>query len=130
MNKLHAGLLAAAAVAGTLVTTLAWAHHGGRHHHHHRHARVGVYVGAPLLWSPFWHPYPYSYPPATIVVRPAAPVVYVEQADAALAAAPAPQAQQQYWHYCADTKTYYPYVNTCASPWQRVIPHPPPPPVN
>ena len=125
MNKLYAGLLAAATIAGTLITTQAWAQRSGRYHHHH--ARVGVYIGAPLFWSPFWYPYPYYYPPATVVVRPAAPVVYIEQADAAQPAAPAPQMQQQYWHYCTDSKTYYPYVNTCASPWQRVIPYPPPP---
>ncbi len=135
MKRSHTGLIAAAAIVGTLVTTLAWAHHGGRHFHHHNHARVGVYVGAPLLWSPWWYA-PYPYYPQTVVVRPAAPVVYVEQADAAAAPsgaamlAPAPQAEapQQFWHYCADSKTYYPYVSTCASPWQRVIPHTPPPP--
>jgi len=133
MNKLYIRLLVAASVAGALTSTLTWAQQrgGGRHHHHHNHnhARVGVYVGAPLFWSPFWYPYPYPYyyPYSTVVVQPAGPVVYVEKADATQSAAPAPQAQQQYWHYCPDSSTYYPYVNTCASPWQRVIPHPPPP---
>jgi len=129
MKKIFAGLLAATAIAATLASTYAWAH-GGRHHHH-RHARVGVFIGGPVFASPWWWhtPYPY-YPPATVVVR-QAPVVYIEQADAAApvapAAAPQAQAPQQYWYYCPDSKTYHPYVNTCASPWQRVIPHPPPP---
>ena len=128
MKKIFAGLLAASAIAGALVSTYSWAH-GGRPIH--RHARVGVYVGAPLVVSPWWWypPYPY-YPPSTVVVR-QAPVTYIEQADAVAPAAPAPapqaQSQQQYWYYCPDSKTYYPYVNTCASSWQRVIPYPPPP---
>ena len=27
-----------------------------------------------------------------------------------------------YWYYCPDTKTYYPYVQSCASRWQEVVP--------
>jgi len=130
MNKLRTGLLAAVCIVGTLASTLTWAQHRGRYNHsHHHHSRVGVYVGAPLFWSPFWYPYPYPYyyPYSTVVMQPAGPVVYVEKADATLSATSAPQAPQQYWHYCADSQTYYPYVNTCASPWQRVIPHAPPP---
>jgi hypothetical protein len=144
LNKFSAVTIAVATVAGLLATSLTWAHGGSRFHHR---ARIGVYIGGPAVWSPFWHqPYwnhsyaPY-YPPATVVVRPPAPVVYVEQADVAANIAPAnpvtlsspgPVAQaqaqpQQYWHYCVDSKTYYPYVSTCNSPWQKVIPQLTPP---
>jgi len=54
--------------------------------------------------------YPYYYD------APAAPVV------AAGAALPPPHL---YWYYCPDTRTYYPYVRECASPWQPVSPTPP-----
>jgi len=37
----------------------------------------------------------------------------------------APQAQQQYWYFCNDSRTYYPYVQQCAGQWQRVTPRPP-----
>lgn len=97
--------------------------------------RVGVYIGAPVVVSPWYRPwpyyahpysYPYYYPP---VVR-EEPTVYIEQGveGASSSPAPAPQAQapaQQYWYYCQDSRTYYPHVQTCASPWQRVMPHTP-----
>ena len=91
---------------------LAW-HHGG-------HARIGVFIGGPMY--PWYYPSygPYYYPPATIVV-PADPPVYVEQGS------PAPAQGQQspgYWYYCAESKTYYPYVKECAGRWQRVTPQP------
>jgi hypothetical protein len=89
--------------------------------------RVGVVIGAPIVASPWWyHPYPYPYPyyfdpyydlPAVYVQE--QPSVYIEQ--------PAPAPTPQYWYYCEASKTYYPYVQTCATPWQRVIPHAPPP---
>jgi hypothetical protein len=92
----------------------------------HSRARVGVYFGAPYYASPWWgypdpsyHPYPYG----PYYGQPAVPVyqeppVYVEQT-----APPAPQ--PQYWYYCDDSKTYFPHVQTCATPWVRVMPHAP-----
>jgi hypothetical protein len=96
---------------------------------YHPRARVGVYFGAPFYASPWWgYPDPFFYPyypygpyyglpPVPVYEE---PPVYIEQA-----APPAPQ-PPQYWYYCEDSKTYYPYVQTCATPWVRVIPHAPP----
>jgi hypothetical protein len=28
-----------------------------------------------------------------------------------------------YWYYCTDSQSYYPYVTTCASQWERVLPN-------
>jgi hypothetical protein len=113
-----------------------------RGHSFHRGGRVGVFIGAPFIASPWLYPRPYYgygygygyspyyYPP---VVQ-EQPTVYVEQqaplgeAPSAPPPASAPQAQaqqQQYWYYCQNTQTYYPHVQSCASPWQRVIPHAP-----
>lgn len=102
-------------------------HAGGmRSHTVHRGARVGVVIGAPIAASPWWYyprPYyygydPYYYPPPVYLQE--QPSVYIEQQ------APAPQAAPaQYWYYCEASKTYFPYVQTCATPWQRVIPYPP-----
>ncbi len=110
-------------------------------------ARVGIYVGAGILAAPwvygrpyYYGPYayPYSYPyygytptyyPRVVVQE--QPTVYVEsQAPVAVAppvpqAPSAPQAQQQYWYFCQSSQTYYPHVQNCATPWQRVIPHAP-----
>lgn len=94
---------------------------------HGPRARVGVYIGAPVLgpvwgpaWGPGWYPPPYYYPPQPVVVLPPSPPpVYVEQAQ------PAPvEAQQQYWYYCPAAKAYYPYVKECPQGWQRVLPQP------
>ena len=102
---------------------------GSRSHAFHRGARVGVFVGAPIVASPWWHyPFPdysgygpHHYPPAVYVQE--QPTVYIEQ-PAPSPALSASQAQPEpFWYYCEDSKTYYPYVQTCATPWQRVIPH-------
>lgn len=117
--------------------------------HRHGHARVGVFIGAPLLFAPWWvesrpyYPY-YYYPPAPVVVRERVivrePLVYYdEHGNPVPPAQPQAQAQAQQpfaqpqpgapaptWYFCPDTQTYYPYAQTCASPWQRVVPQPPP----
>ena len=82
--------------------------------------------------------YPYygyapSYHPPVVVQQ--QPIVYIEQPTAVAPAAAVPpaasapqvqaQAAQQFWYFCQDTQTYYPHVQTCTSPWQRVTPHAP-----
>ncbi|MEQ1775477.1 MAG: hypothetical protein ABL891_17010 [Burkholderiales bacterium] len=129
MKRIVSTVLAALGAFGALAFAASYAQ--AQHHHHHR-ARVGVYIGAPLFISPwpYYRPYyhdPYYYRPVVIREQ---PVVYVEQQPSyapapAPVAPPAPQAlpQQQYWYFCQDTQTYYPHVQNCATPWQRVIPH-------
>lgn len=91
------------------------------HPAHAPHAtRNGVYFAAPLLIAPWFYPSPdyYDTPPL-----PASPTVYIEQG-----AAPPEQMQQPYyWYYCADSKTYYPYVDDCPGGWQQVVPDTTPP---
>ena len=126
MKTFNIALLSLAVVAGLAAASDADAR-GGRHYH--RGARVGVFIGAPLFpyyYSPYAYGYPsYGYYPPAVVV-PAQPPVYIEQGMAPGAAAPsaaAPaQSQSPYWYYCQDTQTYYPYVQSCASPWQQVLP--------
>ncbi len=89
---------------------------------HGRHGRVhlGVVIGAPLWWHS-WHAWPH-YPRyyERVIVERQGPTVYVEK-DAANEELDA----NQYWYFCPDSKTYYPYVKQCSSPWQRVVPHSP-----
>ena len=134
---------------------------GHRHGHGHGHARVGVFIGAPLLFAPFWvesrpyyqsyyQPYyqpSYYYSPPPVVVRervvvreplvyydergnpvpPAQPQVQAQgQIQQPPAAQPQPGSPAPTWYFCADSQKYYPYVQTCASPWQRVVPQSPP----
>jgi hypothetical protein len=91
-------------------------HHGG--FRHRSHASFGLFIGAPLLIAPWYYEPRYYYPPAVVV--PSSPPVYIEQGQAA--AAP----DSQYWYFCRESETYYPYVKECAGPWQRVVPQPPP----
>ncbi len=88
----------------------------------HGGGRVGIYIGP--YWGPHFYPPPLYYPPRVVVVPVAPPPVYIEQQqEAPIEAAPA--ATSQYWHYCAASKGYYPYVKECPEGWQKVLPQPP-----
>ena len=83
---------------------------------------VGVYGAYP--WYPPYGTYYGSYYPPAVVGVPVQPPTYIEQSyppAQASGAAPA----DGYWYWCPDSRTYYPYVQTCASPWQQVVPQPP-----
>lgn len=122
MSPKKAAVILAIGVLGIAASdgALAWSH-GGRGFGG-GHARFGLFVGAPLLWGSYWGwPYnypPYYYPPSGVAVP---PQTYVEQAPVAAPAAPQPG----YWYYCAESRSYYPYVNQCPGGWQRVSPQPP-----
>ncbi len=140
MNLTKAALLSVVVVFATIASDTALAR-GGRVHHHHGGARFGVGVGVgvavgSLFWPGYYYSRPYYYDPYyspyyspfPIVVAPSQPQTYIERGDAVPAPAPAAnQSQQGYWYYCAESRTYYPYVKQCAGPWQRVAPQPPPP---
>jgi hypothetical protein len=90
-------------------------HRGHRFHHGHRGPRVRIGIGVGTFWGPHWGwgpdwPY-YAYPP--VVVAPSPVVVQ-----------PLPP-QPQYWYYCDDAKSYYPYVAQCPGGWRAVTPTPP-----
>ncbi len=112
----------AALAIGALASEAALA--GGRHHHGHGgRVSIGLQFGAPLFWHPwpayhYYPPAPVYYYPSPVVVQ-SSPPVYVEKQDAA----PAAEAQN-YWHYCAATRGYYPYVKECPGGWQKVPPVP------
>jgi len=88
---------------------------------------------SPWYYRPYYYPayyptayYPAYYPSTVVEVAPAAPTVYYQQPSAPAAAAPgAPADSGNWWYYCNESKTYYPYVKECPSPWQRVAPQAP-----
>ncbi len=133
MKKVAPTLLASLGLFCAMVLAAQPAQAQHRRHHHHG-ARVGVFIGAPLAFAPwpYYRPYyydPYYYPRPIVIQE--QPVIYTEQAPsvqtapAPMAPPPGPQAQQpqNFWYFCQDTQTYYPHVQTCATPWQRVVPH-------
>ena len=115
----------ALAVSPVATTTPAKAWHGGWGWG--AGAVIGSAIVASALVSPWYYrPYYYEpvYPTTVIEVAPPAPTVYYQQPSApAVAAAPADSGN--WWYYCNESKTYYPYVKECPSPWQRVAPQAP-----
>ena len=89
--------------------------------------RFGFAFGFPIYPAPYYYPPPAYYYPPPVYVQPAPVYVEPPQAAAPAAAAQAESAPpaEQFWYYCPDSKTYYPYVKTCTSAWQRVRPQPP-----
>ena len=125
-SLLKAILISVLILAGVAVSGAALARHGG-HGRHGGHAHFGLSFGFPLF-GPAYYPYyaaPYYQPPYyPPLVLPYSPPVYIEQGSAQ--PAPAPEALPQgWWYYCAESNTYYPYVNECPGGWQRVAPRPP-----
>ena len=89
----------------------------GHWHHAWHEGRFGWWYDVDGVW--YWYPEPvYPYPsyvgPAVFAAEPPPPPVVVQ-------APPAPgQPAPQFWYYCGESKTYYPYVSSCAGPWQQV----------
>ena len=148
LNSLKSAFVIALAIAATSTAGAAWAQHGRGHgYHHHGGARVGVFIGGPVLGFPYYGypgygygygygynsgygvgyaPYGY-YGPATTVIAALAPApVYVEQGGTASISGVSTggPASDGYWYYCSNPDGYYPYVKLCASGWQRVPPQP------
>lgn len=142
------GLVLAVIISAASTSALA----GGPYYHGHGgyygpRVGFGLYIGGPGFYGPsypyygpgypyYGSPYAYGYgpgyyyPPAVITV-PSAPITYIEQPQAVqpvpqITPQPAPQAQQAWWYYCADSNAYYPWVKECASTWKRVAPVPSP----
>jgi hypothetical protein len=94
-----------------------------------------VIVSAP--WYPY--PYPYPYPYVTPAYGGSAYMGAPTYSDASnYSDAPAYSYSEgqgnsdvsgytersDYWYFCPDSQTYYPYVSTCPSPWVQVLPEP------
>ncbi len=123
IGRVRIAALAGALVVGALASGSAFAQHH-RGHGHGPRVSLGFYVGAPF-YPYYYRPYyyaPYYYPP--VVVAPAQPPVYIEQALPAPDAAPQP-APSAWWYYCAGAQGYYPQVDQCPGGWQKVAPQPP-----
>jgi hypothetical protein len=101
--------LLAVLAAGALVSESASA--GGR-------VSIGIGFGFPLWYPAPWYyaPAPYYYAPPPVVVS-RAPVTYIERREVA-------PASTDWWYYCEQSISYYPYAKTCPGGWQTVSPAP------
>jgi hypothetical protein len=110
-------LMLALAAAGALLCGAALADGHGRF-------GFGINIGIPL-WGPgYYSPGPYGYYPYQPMMAPYAPA-YVQQAPQYAPPQAMPQASAGAWFYCAESKSFYPYVRECPGGWQRVSPTPP-----
>lgn len=135
--KSFKSLSAAVLLLATMTAGASAMAHGGHGGHHHGGGRVGVFIGAPVFgfglpyygypaygYAPYGYygyrtygyaPYGY-YGPATTVITPSAPPVYIEQSSVN-ATGPAADG---FWYYCSNPDGYYPYVRQCPGGWQQV----------
>ena len=79
---------------------------------------IGIGFGFPIWPAPWYYapPPPAYYYPAPVVASP--PVRYIERQRTE-------PASTDWWYYCDQSRTYYPYVKTCPGGWQKVSPTPP-----
>ncbi len=138
MKAIQSLVVAAVAAAGMAVTADAQAATGhwsggrvaGGGHWSGSHwygPRFGLYVGAPLLFAPWYYPYDYYYYPRTTVIYrdvdpyPATyPEGYVSPPTTEVAppAAAMPPQAPAYRNYCESAKAYSPKVTTCPEGWR------------
>ncbi len=91
----------------------------GAWHHEFRDGRYGWWYAVDGIWYFYTAPiYPYPTFVPDIVYIPEEE--YEAPAPAYVVAPPA-----YYYYFCPNTQTYYPYVSSCASPWQPVPAIPP-----
>ena len=83
--------------------------HGNGHFHDHGHFHGGIFFGG--VWAPYAFGYDYPYP-------------YLYSDPYAYAYPYSMPPGPATWYYCAASNAYYPYVATCAVPWQPVVPQP------
>jgi hypothetical protein len=114
------------ALAASLLAAAPASAHGGR-------IQFGIGIGAPWpyygygpYWGPRYYHDPFYYSPPVVIQQ--APTTYIERTDVQPAVpAPAPSAAPGpnpagFWYYCRDPAGYYPSVQSCPSPWERVAP--------
>jgi hypothetical protein len=147
MKAIKSLLVAALAAAGVAATanvqaaTHAGGFHGGGGHFSGGHfgghrffsgPRVGVFIGAPLLFAPWYWGYPYDYYyPRTVVVDPGVddpgyyyPEGVMQSPPPTTQVAPGPQSAPAqapaYMNYCESAKAYFPKVTSCPEGWKFV----------
>lgn len=76
-----------------------------------------LHFGWPWGWSYPAYVYPYPVPPVVVVPPPSPPPVYIERPSVQ-------KLEPGYWYYCEEANAYYPDVQSCPGPWQKIAPQP------
>ncbi|HXY05023.1 MAG TPA: hypothetical protein VEI05_00620 [Burkholderiaceae bacterium] len=88
---------------------------GANGHYHHGYGCCGWGIGGVDVVDPFWDSYlwlDYGYGDPN-------DVPYGTDLTPPIPGANIPPAPT-YWYYCPDARAYYPFVRSCASPWQQI----------
>lgn len=117
LAKIGVGLLLAGLLSGNALADRGW-------HRPHSSVQLGVQIGAPWGFPPYYPYWPRIYmpPPTVIVASPPAPTIYIEQSSPPVSAVP--QLEPGYWYYCQEAGAYYPHVKQCPGDWHKVPPIP------
>lgn len=118
------------AVLSAATVSPAWADRYERHDrgHGHRggeHSRnvfgwgLGLLAGTAIILAATSQPRVYSPPLVVEPIYPQRPVIV----RPSVSPAPVYAQQQDYWYYCADAGSYYPYVQSCPAGWMKVLPN-------
>lgn len=87
-------------------------------HRGHSHAGAavgaGILLGASLLWLSSYTPPPQ--PTRVVVMSSPPPVIFAPPAPRLAPPPPPPEV----WYYCRSEGAYYPYVQSCRTPWEVV----------
>lgn len=118
------------AILSAATVSPAWADRYERHGRGHgqrggEHSRnvfgwgLGLLAGTAVILAATSQPRVY-YPPVV-----AEPIYQQRPVIVRPSVAPAPvyAQQQDYWYYCADVGSYYPYVQSCPAGWMKVVPN-------
>ena len=84
-------------------------YHGGGHYGGGLGWVPGLLLGSALVWAVTRPTVVYQEPVQTVVVP-----------EPVMVAPPSPPPSNQYWYYCRSSGTYYPYVSSCPTGWERV----------
>ena len=133
MKAIKTLVAATVAVAGLAVTADAEARgwHGHRWHGGWHGPRVGLYIGAPLLFGSYYWGSPYYHGfydgPRVVYREVIREPEYIEVDKEPAVREPArtegaPTQGPAYMNYCASAKAYYPKVTTCPEAWKFLTP--------
>jgi hypothetical protein len=118
MSRKRSALLAISLAMTSMTSTVAWADRGyrteppPRYGHHHGGGPgigwlPGVILGSALVWA--------ATRPVVVQAEPPPPAVVVVPPQSF-----APPPDSGWWYYCRPAGSYYPYVQSCPAPWERV----------
>jgi hypothetical protein len=105
-----------------------WSGHRGHWGGHWYGPRLGLYIGAPLLFGSYYWGYPWYYDEPRVIYREVIREPEVIETDPEPASTELPRGEGSpsqgplYMNYCASAKAYFPKVTRCPEGWKFITP--------